>query len=82
MKIQKLSHLMNRYLPSLGLALLIAIPIYTPAHASTRTGHKWGAGGQDYGCQPGHRGAKPCPGGKGVRHQKLQGVIPPVPRAR
>ena len=34
MKIQKLSHLMNRYLPSLGLALLIAIPIYTPAHAS------------------------------------------------
>ena len=37
MKIQKLSHLMNRYLPSLGLALLIAIPIYTPAHASTRT---------------------------------------------
>lgn len=33
MKIQKLSHLMNRYLPSLGLALLIAIPIYTPADA-------------------------------------------------
>ena len=36
MKIQKLSHLMNRYLPSLGLALLIAIPIYTPAHAATQ----------------------------------------------
>jgi hypothetical protein len=33
MKIQKLSHLMNRYLPSLGLALLIAIPIFTPADA-------------------------------------------------
>jgi hypothetical protein len=36
MKNQKQSHLMNRYLPSLGLALLIAIPFYTPAHATTQ----------------------------------------------
>lgn len=36
MKAQKLSHLMNRFAPSMALALLIAIPINTPAHAADR----------------------------------------------